>query len=63
MKMAAVFLGAHPSTLFSTTDIDSTYKKMNQNGVEVDELMKLPYRNMFNFKDPGGNEYVIREDK
>lgn len=54
---------AHPSILFSTTDIESTYEKMKQNGVAVDELQKMPYGSMFNFKDQDGNEYLVREDK
>src|ERR1700752_1892968 len=34
---------AHPSVLFSTTDIEAAYEKMKQNGVKVDDLMKMPY--------------------
>lgn len=54
---------AHPSILFSTTDIDSAHEKMKQNGVEVDELQKMPFGSMFKFKDQDGNEYILREDK
>lgn len=53
----------HPSVLLSTTDIDSAYQKMKDNGVEVGELMKMPYGSMFIFKDQDGNDYVLREDK
>lgn len=56
-------MAAHPSILFSTTDIESTYEKMKQNGVEVEELLKMPYGSMFTFKDQDGNKYLVREDK
>ncbi len=53
----------HPSILFSTTDINSAYEKMKQNGVEVGELQVMPFGTMFTFKDQDGNEYLLREDK
>lgn len=53
---------AHPSILFSTTDIESAYEKMKNNGVEVGDLLKLPFGTMYNFKDQDGNEYLLRED-
>ncbi|MDP4177166.1 MAG: VOC family protein [Bacillota bacterium] len=52
----------HPSIILSTTDLDSTYSQMKSNGVEVGEVMKMPYGKMFSFKDQDGNEYLIRED-
>lgn len=54
---------AHPNILFSTTEIDSAYEKMKENGVEVAEMQKLPFGTMFTFKDQDGNEYILREDK
>lgn len=54
---------AHPSVLFSTTDIESAYEKMKQNGVQVEEMMRMPFGTMFTFKDQDGNEYLLREDK
>jgi len=54
---------AHPSILFSTTDIESAYEKMKRNGVEVGEMMRMPFGTMFTFKDQDGNEYLLREDK
>nr|WP_309101119.1 VOC family protein [Fredinandcohnia onubensis] len=54
---------SHPSILFSTTDIDSAYDKMNSNGVKVGELQKMPYGSMFTFYDQDGNQYLLREDK
>lgn len=53
----------HPMILFSTTDIQPTYDQMKTNGVEVGELMLMPYGKMFNFKDQDGNSYSLREDK
>ncbi|RXT02336.1 VOC family protein [Ammoniphilus sp. CFH 90114] len=54
---------AHPSILFSTTDIESAYNKMKQKEVEVGEMMKMPFGTMFTFKDQDGHEYLLREDK
>ena len=54
---------AHPSILFSTSDVESAYEKMKQNGVEVDDLLKMPFGTMFKFKDQDGNTYLLREDK
>jgi lactoylglutathione lyase len=54
---------AHPSVLFSTTDIESVYEKMKQNGVEVDDMLRMPFGTMFSFKDQDGNDYLLREDK
>ncbi|WP_371363958.1 hypothetical protein SRRS_48490 [Sporomusa rhizae] len=54
---------SHPSILFSTTDIESTYEKMKQNGVIVAEMLRMPFGTMFTFKDQDGNEYLVREDK
>jgi lactoylglutathione lyase len=54
---------SHPSILFSTSDVESAYEKMKQNGVEVEELLKMPFGTMFNFKDQDGNTYLLREDK
>ncbi|WP_339060813.1 VOC family protein [Tepidibacillus marianensis] len=53
----------HPNVILSTTDIENAYTKMKENGVEVGEMMKMPYGKMFSFKDQDGNEYLLREDK
>lgn len=53
----------HPSVLLSTTDIDTTYGELRDNGVELGKLMVMPYGKMFSFKDQDGNSYIIREDK
>ncbi|KAF0821126.1 MULTISPECIES: VOC family protein [unclassified Cytobacillus] len=54
---------AHPSILFSTNDIESAYEQMKQNGVEVEDMLKMPFGTMFTFKDQDGNSYLLREDK
>lgn len=53
----------HPSILLSTTDIEKSYNEMKENGVEVGELMIMPYGKMFSFKDQDNNDYLLREDK
>lgn len=53
----------HPSLILCTVDIDHAHAKMVENGVEVGEIMKMPYGNMFTFKDQDGNEYLLREDR
>jgi lactoylglutathione lyase len=54
---------AHPSILFSTNEIESSYEKMKENGVEVDDMLRMPFGTMFTFRDQDGNEYLLREDK
>ena len=54
---------AHPSILFSTNDIEASYEQMKQNGVEVEDMLKMPFGTMFTFKDQDGNNYLLREDK
>ncbi|NHM30787.1 VOC family protein [Neobacillus terrae] len=54
---------AHPSILFSTNDIEAAYEKMKQNGVKVEDLLRMPFGTMFSFKDQDGNDYLLREDK
>lgn len=53
----------HPSVILSTTDIEKTYQEMKDKGIIVEELMKMPYGTMYNFKDQDGNIYMVREDK
>lgn len=53
----------HPNVILSTNDIEETYNEMKGNGIETDEIMKMPYGSMFKFKDQDGNEYLVREDR
>ncbi len=54
---------SHPNIILSTTDIKETYNEMKTNGVEVSEIINMPYGSMFKFKDQDGNDYLVREDK
>ena len=52
----------HPGIMLSTSSIEDTYAELKSNGVEVEELMIMPYGMMFNFKDQDRNDYMVRED-
>ncbi len=52
----------HPNIILSTEDIETTYAELKANGVELGELMIMPYGKMFNFRDQDGNNYLVRED-
>lgn len=54
---------AHPSIMFSTTDIESAYEKMKQAGVQVGDMLRMPFGTMFSFKDQDGHDYLLREDQ
>lgn len=54
---------APPSVLFSTNNVEEAYEKMKQNGIKVDDLMKMPFGTMFTFYDQDGNDYILREDR
>ncbi|MEH6938951.1 VOC family protein [Bacillus sp. JJ664] len=54
---------SHPTVLFSTNDVETAYKQMQDNGVKVDDMLRMPFGTMFSFYDQDGNEYILREDK
>ncbi len=54
---------SHPNIILSTTEIEATYKKMQDKGVTVGPLQVMPYGKMFSFEDQDGNKYLLREDK
>ncbi|NLK95297.1 MAG: VOC family protein [Clostridiales bacterium] len=54
---------AHPNIILSTNNIDATYDQMKSNGINVGEIMNMPYGKMFKFQDQDNNEYLVREDK
>lgn len=54
---------AHPNIILSTDDIESTYNEMKSKDIQVEDLMIMPYGNMFKFKDQDNNEYLVREDR
>lgn len=53
----------HPNIILSTNDIETTYNELKSKGVNVKNLMIMPYGKMFNFEDQDKNEYLVREDK
>jgi len=52
----------HPGVMLSTSNIEITHAELKANGVEVEELMIMPYGMMFKFRDQDNNEYLVRED-
>lgn len=54
---------AHPSIILSTDHLEEAHEKMKAKGVEVTDIMSMPYGSMFSFKDNDGNSYLLREDK
>lgn len=53
----------HPNVILSTQNIEKSYEEMKAKGVEVGDLMKMPYGSMFSFKDQDNNSYLLREDQ
>ena len=54
---------SHPSLILSTLHLDQTHTTLKQRGVDIDDVMHMPYGSMCTFKDPDGNVYLLREDK
>ena len=52
----------HPSIILSTDNLEKVYEEMKNNGVEVSQIMRMPYGSMFTFKDQDNNPYLLRED-
>lgn len=52
----------HPSIILSTNNIEKSHKEMKKKGIEVEDIMSMPYGKMFSFKDQDGNSYLLRED-
>lgn len=51
---------SHPGVMFACDDPEALWHELKEKGVEVDELQRMPYGTMFNFKDPDGNAYMVR---
>ena len=47
----------HPNVILSTDNIEECYNELKEKGVEVSEIMTMPYGKMFSFKDQDGNDY------
>ncbi|WP_018589933.1 VOC family protein [Terrisporobacter glycolicus] len=53
----------YKTVILSTEDLDNAYKEMKAKGVEVTQIVTMPYAKLFTFKDQDNNEYLLREDK
>ena len=53
----------YKTVILSTEDLDKSYEEMKTKGVEVTDIVTMPYARLFTFKDQDNNEYLIREDK
>ena len=53
----------YKTVILSTEDLDKAYDEMKTNGVEVTDIVTMPYARLFTFKDQDNNEYLLREDK
>lgn len=50
-----------PSIVFECTDVDLTYLSLKQKGVPVgDPPQQMKWGKFSTFKDPDGNEYIIK---
>lgn len=54
---------AHPSLILSTLHLGETHKKLQEKGVQIEDIITMPYGSMCVFYDPDGNSYLLREDK
>lgn len=64
--MKAQYPGAntdYKTVILSTEDLDNAYTEMKAKGVEVTDIVTMPYARLFTFKDQDNNEYLLREDK
>lgn len=52
---------AHPSLIFSTRDIEATWKGLKDKGVKCADVQAMPYGKMFSFEDNEGHVYLVRE--
>lgn len=53
----------YKTVILSTEDLDNAYMEMKAKGVEVTDIVTMPYARLFTFKDQDNNEYLLREDK
>lgn len=53
---------AHPSLIFSTEDIEATWKARKDKGAKCADVQAMPYGKMFSVEDNEGNVYLVRED-
>ncbi len=53
----------YKTVILSTEDLENAHKEMKSKGVEVTDIVTMPYAKLFTFKDQDNNEYLLREDK
>ena len=53
----------YKTVILSTEDLENAHTQMKANGVEVTDIVTMPYAKLFTFKDQDNNEYLLREDK
>lgn len=53
----------YKTVILSTEYLDNAYIEMKAKGVEVTDIVTMPYARLFTFKDQDNNEYLLREDK
>lgn len=53
----------YKTVILSTEDLDNAHNEMKNNGIEVTDIVTMPYARLFTFKDQDNNEYLLREDK
>ena len=54
---------AHPSVILRTGNLLAAHRQMKENGVRADEIVRMPYGNMFTFYDMDGNMFLLREER
>ncbi len=52
----------HPSVVLSTDNAARTYEQFKADDVAVGGLQQLPYGTMFTFRDPEGNQFLVRQE-
>ena len=53
----------YKTVILSTENLDKAHNEMKARGVEVTDIITMPYARLFTFKDQDNNEYLLREDK
>ena len=53
----------YKKVILSTEDLKNAHTQMKVNGVEVTDIVTMPYAKLFTFKNQDNNEYLLREDK
>jgi lactoylglutathione lyase len=51
----------HPTIIMVADHIEDTHSQLLNAGVKVTEVKEFPHGKMFNFYDPDGNEYMVRQ--